>query len=321
MPRKIVSQDDLVDLHGKVVLVTGGNMGIGYATIQMLARRGAKVLYRFSKAILKLEAENLGDGSVQFIQLDLSDPRAVSRVAKEFLEKENRLDILINNAANLPWALRAYGPYKLNADGLMDGMVVNYISAFVLTETLLPLLKRTAAEPASDVRIVNLNSMSHAAARVTTDTFATKESLNKDFGAGSGMIDTYGYSKLASLLYTKGLQTRLDSEGVRITCLAPHPGLIRTVGSTNAVASIPYLGWLLTRIMIPLAFTSWDKGAMAVGFAAAGKDVVGPNHAEYKGAYLTPMDKITAPSPKALDVRLQNELYETTTRVVQELGL
>lgn len=54
---------------------------------------------RAAEAILKLEAENLGDGSVQFIQLDLSDPRAVSRVAKEFLEKENRLDILSKS----PW--------------------------------------------------------------------------------------------------------------------------------------------------------------------------------------------------------------------------
>ncbi|KAJ7167234.1 NAD-P-binding protein [Mycena crocata] len=319
MPGNTITQDDLVDLHGKVVLLTGGNTGIGYATIKMLARRGAKVYMaardgrRAKEAIAKMEAESLAEGSVQWLQLDLSDPRAASRAAKEFIEKESRLDILINNAA------LAAGPFKLNADGLLDIMVINHISHFVLTDTLLPLLKRTAADPASDVRIVNVTSMTHTG--VSPDTFATKETLNKDYGPGtSGVLNTYKYSKLANILHIKALQRRLDAEGARITCLTPHPGVIRTVGSEAVVGAIPYIGWLLRRVVTPL-FGSWDKGAMAVAFAAAGKEVVGPKHVEYKGAYLMPMGVITAPSSQALDVRLQEELWETTIKVVGELGL
>ncbi|KAJ6575562.1 hypothetical protein DFH09DRAFT_1078527 [Mycena vulgaris] len=98
--------DDLVDLHGKVVILNGGNTEIGYATIQILARKGAK-------------AEGLNDGSVHSLQLDLSDPRAAHRSAKELLEKEQRLDILVNNAATVT------RPFKLTPDGILNMMVIN----------------------------------------------------------------------------------------------------------------------------------------------------------------------------------------------------
>jgi NAD(P)-dependent dehydrogenase (short-subunit alcohol dehydrogenase family) len=89
--------------------------GIGYATVQMLARNGAKVCVvyesfhsvctlqvyiaardegRTTEAMKQLQAENINDGSVHWLKLDLSDPRAARRAANEFLEKEQRLDIL-----------------------------------------------------------------------------------------------------------------------------------------------------------------------------------------------------------------------------------
>jgi NAD(P)-dependent dehydrogenase (short-subunit alcohol dehydrogenase family) len=90
--------------------------GVGYATVQMLARNGARVcavyesfrsicsmlqVYmaardegRATEAIKQLQAENINDGSVHWLKLDLSDPRAARRAANEFLEKEQRLDIL-----------------------------------------------------------------------------------------------------------------------------------------------------------------------------------------------------------------------------------
>ncbi|KAF7354217.1 NAD-binding protein [Mycena venus] len=321
MGRKSIREEDLVDLNGKVVLVTGGNTGIGYATVQMLARRGARVYMgarngvRAAEAIERLKAENMGDGSVHWLELDLSDSRLASQAAKEFLQREDRLDILINNAGVQP----NEHPFKLTADGLLDIMVINHISPFVLTEALLPLMKRTAAEPGSDVRIVNVTSYRHT--DVAPETLASKEALNLNLGDSTmDKVYTYGHTKLANILHIKALQTRLTAEGVCITCLAPHPGIIATLGSHRAMESAP-LGWFLTRVIAPLFFKSSREGAMPVVFAAAGPEVIGPEHAKYKGAYLTPMDVVATPSKSAQDPRLQKELYETTERIVRELGL
>ncbi|KAJ7731361.1 NAD-P-binding protein [Mycena metata] len=339
MRRRSIREEDLADLHGKVVLVTGGNTGIGYATIQMIARRGAKVYMgarngaRAAEAIERLKMENIGDGSVHWLELDLSDPRLASRAGMELIQQEERLDILINNAG----LQSNKTPFKLTTDGLLDIMVVNYISHFVLTETLLPLMKRTAAEDGSDVRIVNVRASrlvpppakgnatqvtSYAHAEVAPETFSTKDAVNKDFGATvMGKFRTYGNTKLANILHIKELQTRLDAEGVRITCLASHPGVITTAGTEGAMGAVPLLGWFLTGVVARLFFKSWRVGAMPVAFAAAGPEVVGTQHAKYKGAYLTPMDVIATPSESARDSRLQKELHDTTARIVQELGL
>lgn len=116
---------DLADLTGKVAIVTGGkrvefcacpnaerrtyqgsryenSSGIGYTTVQNLARHGAKVYIgarseeRAKAAIERLRAEGLepGNGELEWLALDLSDPRKVKESAEAFLGKEDRLDIL-----------------------------------------------------------------------------------------------------------------------------------------------------------------------------------------------------------------------------------
>ncbi|KAJ7367510.1 NAD-P-binding protein [Mycena albidolilacea] len=317
--RKSVSEEDLVDLHGKVAVVTGGNTGIGYATIQMLARKGAKVYMaarseeRALEAIKQLQSENINDGSVHWLKLELSDPRAAKRAAQEFLEKETRLDILVNNAAK-----SSPGPFKLDKDGLLDIMVLNHISHFAFTDALLPLMKETAKESGSDVRIVNVSSMAHS--RVKAETFATREAFNKNYGDSfNGYLNTYGYSKLANVLHIKALQKRLTAASIPITCIAVHPGAVRTVGSDGFVAGISYLGGFLKKYVAPLVFQPWRYGAMSVAFAAAGTEVA-EKQETYRGVYIVPIAAIAPPSKSALDERLQEECYETTEKIIADLS-
>ncbi|KAJ7342583.1 NAD-P-binding protein [Mycena albidolilacea] len=316
--RNSVSEEDLVDLHGKVAVVTGGNTGIGYATIQMLARKGAKVYMaarseeRALEAIKQLQSENINDGNVHWLKLELSDPREAKRAAQEFLEKETRLDILVNNAAKS-------GPFKLDEDGLLDIMVLNHISHFAFTDTLLPLMKETAKESGSDVRIVNVSSMAYN--RVKAETFATREAFNKSYGNSfSGYLDTYGHSKLANILHIKALQRRLTAASIPITCIALHPGAVRTAGSDGFLAAnIPYLGGFLAKYIAPLVFHPWRYGAMSVAFAAAGAEVA-EKRETYRGVFLVPIAAIASPSEFALDERLQEECYETTEKIIAELS-
>ncbi|KAJ6477868.1 NAD-P-binding protein [Mycena vitilis] len=315
---RTISEADLVDLHGKVAIVTGGNTGIGYATIQMLARKGAKVYMaardeaRAAEAIKQLESENINDGSVHWHKLDLCDPRAAHQSAEEFLKKEQRLDVLVNNAA------KGGPPCSLTKDGLLDMMVINHISPFAFTEALLPLLKTTAREPGADVRIVNVSSKVHAQVKPTS--FATKEAFAHDHGSSfSAVMTNYGDSKLANILYIKALQTRFNTETIPITCLALHPGTINTVGSSTVVGGIPYIGFVAKHLAAAL-FGTWRTGAGTVAFAAAGAEVA-KQREKYKGAYLEPVATISKPSAFALDERLREELYVSTEKIIREMGI
>jgi NAD(P)-dependent dehydrogenase (short-subunit alcohol dehydrogenase family) len=174
-------------------------------------------------------------------------------------------------------------------------------------------------------------------AQVKPTTFATKEAFNKDYGTSwiSG-LNTYGSphsyhptvsfltytpignSKLATVLYTKALQTRLTAESVPITCVTLHPGATNTSGAGKLMGEFPILGWFFKNYVLSLALGTWRSGAMTVAFAAAGKEVA-TEREKYRGAYLVPVGKIGAASRYALDMRLQTELYESTEKFIKEM--
>ncbi|KAF9256617.1 NAD(P)-binding protein [Marasmius fiardii PR-910] len=156
-------QSDLVDLKGKVAVVTGGSRGNGYATVKHLARAGAKVYLgcrndkRAKEAMEYLRWEGLGPGfgEIVWLDLDLSSPKRAKAVAEEFIRRERRLDILVNNAGVFSGQFRG-------GDGALSTLVtVNYLSPFVFTKALLPLLAATALNDyKADVRIVNVRPSS-----------------------------------------------------------------------------------------------------------------------------------------------------------------
>lgn len=96
-------ETDIPDLSGKVVLVTGGNSGIGYETVKAFVKKGAKVYLgarnesRATGAIAQLKADgvlDMGNGSVIWLPLDLATPKTTTAGAQDFLRREGRLDIL-----------------------------------------------------------------------------------------------------------------------------------------------------------------------------------------------------------------------------------
>src|SRR3954470_19314940 len=97
-------------MAGKVCLITGATAGIGLVTARELARRGATVVLvgrsqeRGEAAVLAIRRET-GNDSVEFLRADLSSQAEIRRLASEFLERHNRLHVLVNNAGAL-FALR-----------------------------------------------------------------------------------------------------------------------------------------------------------------------------------------------------------------------
>ncbi|KAH7890465.1 NAD(P)-binding protein [Phlebopus sp. FC_14] len=305
---------DLPDLSGKVVLITGGNAGIGYATVKHLARRGAKVYMaarnkdKAEAAIVQLNQEGLGPGhgQVTWLQLDLADPRNAKKAAAEFLTKENRLDVLIHNAALF------LEKFELSQDGVQNLLVVNMISPFVLNRELLPLLKQTASQPNADVRIIAVSSNAHAL--VGNSRFRTIDELNNEFkDAWFPAFSRYGFTKLTNTLFANELKRRLTEEGSPITVISLHPGAVNTFSRKPELRRFS----LLVEILIYPFFMNQDKGGYTSAFAAGSQEVV-RQRAKFNGAYLVPFGKIATASEAARDEVRAKELWDTIERFLAE---
>ncbi|KAF9486203.1 NAD-P-binding protein [Pholiota conissans] len=318
LSRKFNPVTDLVDLKGKVIIVTGGNAGIGLATVRYLARGGAKVYLaarsegRATAALKQLESEGLGPGNGQVLwhKLDLSDPRDAKRSAEEFLKKEKGLDVLVNNAGLIS------APYAIGLDGVTEMAMVNYISPVVFTRTLLPLLQETAKEPDSDVRIVNVTSIVHKYVPASVK-FEEMSDFNVKYAnrplAG---LTRYAHSKLMMSLWSRTLQRQLDSDTTApITVIALHPGGVDTFSHK----------WIFPRFfhfLVGLAIAAPEVGAYNSVFAAAGKRVR-ESKAAYHGVYLEshPTGRIAKPSKSVLDDKLAERLRETTDIFLERIGV
>ncbi|KAH7878248.1 uncharacterized protein C8R40DRAFT_1038546 [Lentinula edodes] len=289
-------QNDLTELRGKVIIVTGGNRGTGLATVKHLARAGATVYMaarnegKALQAIEKLNHEDLqpGNGKVKWLKLDLSDPREAKRAAETFMEKEKRLDVL-----------------------------GNYLSPFVFTRTLIPLLTSTATEVNSDVRIVNLASIAH---RFTPSgvKFSEIEDLNVQYrGKIMPGFMRYAHSKLLDILWTRSLQKHFNaaSPPIPIVAMSIHPGGVDTFSHNWP------LPWFWKPI-VALAINDTEHGSYTSVFAAAAK-VVRDEREKYCGAYLDnkPVGRIAVPSATARDDKLADDLWSSTMSLLKDLGI
>ncbi|KAL6306000.1 NAD-P-binding protein [Sparassis latifolia] len=314
---------DLPDLKGKVIAVTGGSSGIGYATVQHLARHGAKVYMaarneeKSKAAIARLQTEGLapGNGEIVWLDLELSDPRNAKRAAEQLIAKEQRLDVLINNAA-MP-----RGPYALTSEGIQDVMAINHVSPFVFTNTLLPLLYRTAKEPNSDVRIVNVASDGIMFLKRGVR-FRNLGDFNDEHAHDlSPGLSRYFRSKIANVLFTQKLQKRLDADGVPIIAMALNPGTVRTEGLRNDAAHLPPVVSTLFSLLVDVGWATPSKGAYTSVFAAA-TPAVRAQPDVYKDAYLEPPGKLgSPPNQDAKSPELAEELWNTTVEILSNLGI
>ena len=222
--------DAVADLTGWTFLVTGANTGIGRATAVDLARRGGRVfLAARSEAKTRPVVDEIrsayGPRAAEFLQLDLSDLDAVRSSAAEFLQRDDALHVLVNNAG-------VGGQRGLTKQGFEIHFGVNHLGHFLLTELLLDRLRASA--PA---RIVNVSSIAHFQAK-GVDFDAVRKST-----PGVTGLREYAVSKLCNVLHAQELARRLEGSGV--TTYSLHPGSI----ASDIWRRIPYPFRLLTKLM------------------------------------------------------------------------
>ncbi|PPQ66637.1 hypothetical protein CVT24_006929 [Panaeolus cyanescens] len=315
---------DIQDLTGRVVIVTGGNGGIGYHTIKFLARAGAKVYLgarseaKAKAAIAQLKEDGIGSGEVVWLKMDFSNARYAKKAAEDFLEREGRLDILstssifVNNAAQLT------GPLEITKDGISSLAIVNHFSTFVFTRTLLPLLIKTSNEPNSDVRIVTLSSIAHTTARPCDPNIHFREAsdFNHEF-ANDWYPDwsRYAITKLCNLLFANELQRKLDALNLPnpILSIPIHPGEVNTFADRTP--------WpVIAGAVMGVFFMRPEPGSYTSLFAGA-SPLVRNFPGKYKGRYLEPVGWVGEMSENAKREDLAGELWETTERLLRDMGV
>ncbi|KAL3219481.1 hypothetical protein MRX96_005774 [Rhipicephalus microplus] len=227
-----------VSMLGKTVIVTGSNSGIGKETAKELARRRARVILacrnvqRAHKAAQEIFADT-GE-TVLVKQLDLCSFKSVRLFAEDIIRTEPRLDVLVNNAGNIPGKyiaaasrapLAAHNGVALLAmqtscfspkDGYEVGLQSNYLGHFLLTILLTELLKKSAPS-----RVVNMSSVLHHFGT----TWRLEEQAKGTYTWRTPLL-TYCNAKMAMVLFTRALAPRLKPHGVTVN--AVHPGAVNT---------------------------------------------------------------------------------------------
>ena len=263
MKKENWTKANIPDLSGKVIIVTGGNSGLGYESVKAFAEKGAEVILA-SRSVEKGEAAKKAmlevKGNISVLPLDLMDFSSIKSFTEKFQQKYKRLDVLLNNAGIMTT------PYFLTKDGLEAQMGTNHFGHFALTGLLFNLLKNT---PAS--RIVNVSSMAHKQGKMDFS------NLLFENGVGYSPIKSYGRSKLANLLFTYELQRRMAAKGIKTIAVAAHPG----VSNTNLARYLE--DKLIFKILMPLMspfIQEQDMGALPQIRASVDENVKG---GEYYG--------------------------------------
>ncbi len=203
-----------MSMHGKVVVVTGSNVGIGLETAVGVAEQGATTILACrnqakADAAAKEVTQRTWNDDVHVVALDLADLASVRKAAEEITTQWGRLDVLVNNAGGT-WSQRQH-----TEQGIEYTFGVNHLGHFYLTNRLLERLRADA--PA---RVINLTSVGHHAA-FGGMRFDDLQSEKRYEG-----MEAYCRSKLANVLFTRQHAKRLEGSGV--TANAVHPGPVRS---------------------------------------------------------------------------------------------
>jgi NAD(P)-dependent dehydrogenase (short-subunit alcohol dehydrogenase family) len=240
-------------LDGSTALVTGSTDGLGRVVAGRLAELGASVIVHGRNiergAEVVSEIRNAG-GDAVFYRADFASLDDVNALATTVLDSHDRLDILINNAGI--WARAGDDTRYTSEEGHELTFAVNYLSGFLLTHRLLPLLRRSA--PA---RVINVASL--AQQPIDFDDVM----LTRNFNPGRA----YGQSKLAQIMFTVDLARQIPADEVTVNSL--HPATLMDTTMVRVAGAQPR--------------SSVDEGADAVMQLAVSPELAGRSGLYFNG--------------------------------------
>ncbi|TLD19199.1 hypothetical protein PspLS_09806 [Pyricularia sp. CBS 133598] len=294
---------DIPDLSDKVILVTGGNIGLGQESILQLAKHNPKRIFlaarneqKARKAVEAISQKIGGEMSsvITFLPLDLSSFESVRKASDTVKSQTDELHILFNNAGIM------MTPAATTINGYEEQFGVCHMGHALLTRLLLPLLERTAKNGEVDVRIVTLSSAGEmmANAGCFKDMSRYKTSM-QDLQT----VKRYGAAKLANIYHSQMLARKYPS----IKAVSLHPGVVKTNLMQGMKDNWPILGSILVPIIGNVFCKSVADGARNQLWAAVSDKVV-------SGEFYHPVGVLGKGSPATKNAGDAEKLWEWTEK-------
>jgi NAD(P)-dependent dehydrogenase (short-subunit alcohol dehydrogenase family) len=252
--------EQMPELSGKYVVVTGASSGIGFEAAQALAAKGAEVvlavrdLGRGEACAARIRSAQR-DAKLSVTALDLASLASIKDFAERISDTAPRIDILLNNAG-----LGLQDKRAITLDGFERQFGTNHLGHFALTGRLIAALLRAPLP-----RVVTIASIAHRRGAIALDDLQTERPY-------SGRR-AYGQSKLANLMFALELDRRARAEKSRLVSVAAHPG-VATTGFV-AATQMPALMAKLGQFAISLFGHDAAHGALPGLYAATMPDVKG----------------------------------------------
>jgi NAD(P)-dependent dehydrogenase (short-subunit alcohol dehydrogenase family) len=262
------TEENLPDLSGKTIIITGANSGTGFAATKFMSARGAVIIMacrnpvKANQALQNIKKDN-PEAKLDFMRLDLSSLASIKQFSEEFKKKYTALDILINNAG------MSQTPDIKTEDGFEMQMGVNHLGHFALTGHLMDRLVNT-----KDSRVVTMSSMNHEQGIMNFNNLFLEGEYHQ--------MKAYEQSKLANLLFSYELSRRLTQAGVGVESIAAHPGFVNSnIMKSNKYTKRSFVFNLMFNIFNLLLAMTPSMGSLGIMRAATDRtlkngDYVGP---------------------------------------------
>ena len=274
-------------MREKNCIITGGTSGLGLSLVKKFINNGffVHIIARDNTKIKKLlnYFYERNFKSFNFYQVDLAEESELKKAILQ-IKSLSEIDVLINNAGAL------FIKKELNSKGIEKTFVVNYLSHFFLTISLIDLIKKT-----KNSRIVNISSTFHKFAKLNLDDINFSKNYN-------GWI-AYCNSKLMNILLNYKIGRVYDNS---INCYAVNPGWVNTNFGNNNPSSL--------RFLLNLARNKFAKKPSNVA-----DDIynlcTGQEYLDYSGKYLL-RNKVVKSSNLSYRQDLQDKLWEMSLKMI-----
>ncbi|MDB5149189.1 MAG: NAD(P)-dependent dehydrogenase, short-chain alcohol dehydrogenase family [Mucilaginibacter sp.] len=274
----------------KTTVITGATSGIGKATAMALALQDHAV-YLLVRNIIKGEAvkqeitSQTGNKHIYVIKCDLADLQSVCEAAAELSQKLMAINILINNAG------AGFSERQVSRDGFEMTFTTNHLGHFLLTTSLMPLLKRGQA------RIINVSSEGHKLGKPNFDDLQSAQNYSS--------FKAYGMAKLFNVYFAHSLAQKFGDKGILAFSL--HPGVV----SSSFADKLKGFDKILMKLARPFMITSEQGAETSIYLATA------PRLDQFNGCYFK-KKKVAKTAAIVQDTAAQEKLWQISDKLISK---